>query len=357
MLQQTVQLQMQQQPLLRLWISPGRHWHVQQQQSPPGMGGHLRTEKWNSKRVQQLRCSPSSSSHAGHACSREKHIKTKPFVGCNHTATMPLDVEHLLWRLQQESLHPHCLQAPLQQGDGAARCGRPAVQAEPARSSRADAWEQQLPAAGAGGQVQAEGGLLGQAFYLVPACQLPSVLQLQQAPLGLPRMVPGSVPLSAPHPQEPSGEGRGAAAGHEAPAQEMVQGPGSCGAVEPAGQGSRAAQGPQSPDSPAEAAGRQFQDAATSMSQRPPSVGDEAEVCGQDVSAPAEVRWHCYSAVAPASDLADQTCTVRQSCSSQCRLSSRATTHCGHQLQAAWCLGAHAVCSCNASDGRSCPGE
>ena len=201
--------------------------------------------------------------------------------------------------------------------------------------------------------MQAGGGLLGQAYYLVPACQLPSVLQLQQAPLGLPLMVPGSVPLPASHPEEPSGSGRGAPAGHEAPALDTPQGHGSCGADEPAGQGSLAAQGPQSPGSPAEAAGGQLQDDATSMSEGHPSVGDEAEACEQmshghppvggeaeaceqDGSAQAEVSWHCSSAVTPAWDLAQrQSCMVCLSCSYQCWLSSGATARCGHQPQAA----------------------
>ena len=152
--------------------------------------------------------------------------------------------------------------------------------------------------------MQAEGGLLGQAFYLVPACQLPGVLQLQQAPLGLPLRVPGNVPLPASHLGEPSGQDRGAPGGREAPALDMHQGSGSCVGVEPAGRGSPAAQGPQSPDSAAGAAGHELQDAGTSTSQRHPSAGDEADACEQDVSAQAEASWHCFSAVSPAWDLA-----------------------------------------------------
>ena len=198
------------------------------------------------------------------------------------------------------------------------------MQAEPAPSWRADAREQQLPAANEGGRMQAEGGLLGQAYYLVPACQLPGVLQLQQASLGLPLMVPGSGPLPASHREEPSGQDRGAPGGCEAPALDMQQGSGSCVGVEPAGRGSPAAQGPQSPDSAAGAAGHELQDAGTSTSQRHPSAGDEA--CEQDVGAQAEASWHCFSAVTSAWDLAWRpSCIACQSCSTRCWLSSGAT--------------------------------
>ena len=209
------------------------------------------------------------------------------------------------------------------------------MQAEPVHTLRADAQEQQLPAAGAGGPMQAQGGLLGQAFYLVPACQLPGMLQLPQAPLGLPVMLPGSVPLPAPYLEQPSGK-RSGATGQEAPALEMQQGAGSCGGVEPAGQGSPAAQGPRSPDSAAGAAGRQLQDAAISMSPQDPSVGDEAEACEQDVSAQAGVSYRCFSAITSAWNLAQRrSCMVCHSCSMQCWLLSGATACRGHQLQSA----------------------
>ena len=82
MLQQTVQLQMQRQPLPRLWISPGRHSHLQQRQPLPGRSSHLRAETGNPERMQQLRYSSQLQAmqtlHAHGRCTSQ----TSPQVDC-----------------------------------------------------------------------------------------------------------------------------------------------------------------------------------------------------------------------------------------------------------------------------------